>query len=529
MVIIGAGLAGLSTAAFLARRGIRSLVLERHWNTSVQPKARGQSVRTVELLRLLGLDDAVRASGVDPHGRRRTYVAETALGAPLKHLGNLPPDCSELSAAGFAGASQERVETLLLAYVLGKGSEVRFGTEVGDITMSDDHVDLQLADRMSGFRTSLRADWVVAADGHRSAAREAFAVSSGGRGRIAEYVRVVFHTELPAAIRGDDLLCFLRHPERGIGTLHSTDQPDRYVLSMEVASIAAVRSSWQQEDYAELVRDALGDSAATVAIGEITFWEMADRTVDAFRHGRLVLVGDAAHLIPAVGGFGGNTAFQDGAELAWRMADVITGAAGPRILDAFSSERRAYARFVSEQAHAYYINRQAPHLAADSPTRPVPYLHAVLGFRFPTGTFIASEDPGRDHHLVEDPHRPSGRPGSRAPHHMFLQDAIPTCTHDLLDYRWTLLASEPGDRWREAGDALGTALRTLAVGRDLVDPSGDFPDRFGIGPGGAVLVRPDGYVAFRAPAAVADPHRVLHETWHALHDTTAAVREVPYV
>ncbi|QMU78322.1 FAD-binding protein [Streptacidiphilus sp. PB12-B1b] len=533
VVIVGAGLAGLSAAAFLAHRGLRPLVLDRHPSTSVQPKARVQNVRTMEVLRILGLDEGVRRATV-PGARRHGGVAETVLGGVLAEPKRRMPDWSRYSAASWGLLSQERLECMMSAYALSRGVDVRFNT--GFVGFEEDGTGLlvHLSDSQSGYPSAVHAEWLVAADGHQSAVRSAVDVPGTGRGKIAENVRVVFSADLRELIGTDEILFFLRHPTRGVGTVHSTDLPNRYVVSMEVPSGVEARDTWSHDEVVGLVRDVVGLDSLDPAICEVTCWDMVDDTAVDFRAGRVVMIGDAAHLIPPIGGFGGNTALQDGAELAWRLADVVTGVAGPGAIDDFSRERRAFARFISDQAHALYVRRLAPGLRDESVAAEVAYQNCVFGFRYPAGTFV--DEAGDESAVAEavesvEPGSLDGRPGMRAPHMVFRGPAGPVATHDLIDYQYTLLAAESGGPWRDAmGDVtrdlgLGEA-NALQIGVDLQDPDGAFATTFGVGDQGAVLIRPDGYIAYRAVGTDADPHARLNDVFmQLLHRAELHVKE----
>ncbi|MFC0544141.1 FAD-dependent monooxygenase [Kutzneria chonburiensis] len=196
--------------------------------------------------------------------------------------------------------------------------------------------------------------------------------------------------------------------------------------------------------------------------------------VDTFRSGRVFLAGDAARVTPPTGELGDSTAIADGFDLAWKLAAVLRNQAGPGLLDSYDAERRPV----------------APEL------RNLRLRSAAV--------LIDDEDPA----LTEDPHRPSGRPGFRAPHVPLRQGGKPVSTVDFFGRDWVLLTGTEGGVWHEAAkhvaDRLGIVVRTVGLGPGLTDPDDRLVSAYGIGHGGASLVRPDGVVAWRTDFEVAD-------------------------
>jgi putative polyketide hydroxylase len=191
--------------------------------------------------------------------------------------------------------------------------------------------------------------------------------------------------------------------------------------------------------------------------------------------------------MPPAGGFGGNTGIQDAHNLAWKLAYVLRGLAHPDLLDTYDTERRPVADATTRQSvagpgQAAYAGRAA----------------VQLGYRYPP--------PGRaplaDGEIFEDPFHPTGAPGTRAAHVVLESTDGPISTLDLFGAGFTMLAGQTGGPW-PAVAANHLARLPLAVHRiggdtPLRDVEGRFPASYGVGPDGAVLVRPDGFIAARA-------------------------------
>ena len=213
-----------------------------------------------------------------------------------------------------------------------------------------------------------------------------------------------------------------------------------------------------------------------VEIESVQRWEASAWWADRFRDGRIFLAGDSAHVMPPTGGFGGNAGIQDAHNLAWKLAAVLDGEAGDGLLETYDAERRPVAEFTVEQAYTRYVLRLDPALGKDNLMPIVDEATVELGYRYHSAAVIPESD--EDGALWESPHEPTARPGSRAPH-VALADG--SSTLDLFGRGFvTLTGSEVDHAVAEA---------------------------YGIGPAGAVLVRPDGFVAWRSQNASTDAVR----------------------
>jgi hypothetical protein len=216
------------------------------------------------------------------------------------------------------------------------------------------------------------------------------------------------------------------------------------------------------------------------------------------------LAGDAAKVTPPTGGMGGNTAVGDGHDLAWKLAAVVRGEAGPGLLDSYEAERRPIAEMVVTTSLHNAKQRMAPELDLSEIGEPVDQIELALGFRYRSDAVLIEDD---DPSPTENPNRPSGRAGFRAPHVPIVVEGVSKSIVDLLGHGWVLLANGPG--WpaaaREVSAETGVPLTCFEAGADFADPEALFAARSGLEPGGASLVRPDGIVAWRVAAGIEDP------------------------
>jgi hypothetical protein len=272
------------------------------------------------------------------------------------------------------------------------------------------------------------------------------------------------------------------------------------------------------------VREALGDPEIPVEIENVQRWSASAEYAERLRDGRVFLAGDSAHVMPPTGGFGGNNGVQDGYDLAWKLAYVLDGRADESLLDTYDAERQPVGAFTTEQAYTRYVLRLDPSLGKDDLQPIVPEAPVELGYRHLSGAVLT--DAGDDE-TWEDPATPSGRPGFRAPHVPVTVDGDARSTLDLFGQGFVLLAGPDGEGWCDAADAaaapFGVDIRAYRAGVDVNGASGALEAAHGTGPAGAVLVRPDGFVCWRAPASHAEPEQELARALGAALGRGAAV------
>ncbi|MDQ0379345.1 aklavinone 12-hydroxylase RdmE [Amycolatopsis thermophila] len=497
VLVVGAGLGGLSASMFLAIEGVRVLTVERHPGTALHPRASGQTPRTMELYRFAGIDHEVL--GVSKRASQGLRITvSSSLQGPVFHrivedLGEF--DLSPATAAPWGMAGQDVVEPILLERARKAGADVRFSTELVSFEQDDDGVTAVV--RSGGEETTVRASYLVAADGGRSRIREALGVPTTGPGAIAHSIGVVFDADLGDHLERDVTDLYYLQNQEFTGALTNTDTPGRYVFAVDLhPERGESRDDFPQERLVRLIRIATDLPGLQPEIRWTGAWEMAARIAERFSVGRVFLVGDAAKVTPPTGGMGGNTAVGDGHDIAWKIAAVVRGDAGPGLLDSYEAERKPIAEMVVGTSLHNAKERMFPDLDLSGAPEPVDQVALTLGFRYRSGAVLADDDD-----RLENPVEPSGRPGFRAPH-------LPTATGstwDFLGHGWVLFGTAG---WREPAEAVraetGIALAYRERGTDFDDPG----DVFGLGDGGASLVRPDGIVAWRA-GEVADPAGTL--------------------
>jgi hypothetical protein len=235
-----------------------------------------------------------------------------------------------------------------------------------------------------------------------------------------------------------------------------------------------------------LVRSAIGVPDIAVEIEDVAPWKAEAVCADAYRSGRVFLAGDAAHVVPPTGGFGGNTGVQDAANLAWKLAAVIKGEAGEALLDSYEAERRPVGLLTVEQAYTRYMRRVTPEEVTAATPAQRDELTMELGQFYRSGAVVDGR--GENQPACMHPRETRGAPGSRLPY-AALDDGRTTV--DVVADGMALLMGPEFEDWDELADErlAGCVLPQQTL------------HRFGIGPAGALLARPDGFVAAGARAA----------------------------
>jgi hypothetical protein len=253
-----------------------------------------------------------------------------------------------------------------------------------------------------------------------------------------------------------------------------------------------------QERTLALLRSAIGVPDMPVEVVDVAHWRAEANVAERFRDGRILLAGDAAHVVPPNGGYGGNTGVLDAHNLAWKLAWVLRGEAGPELLATYEDERLPIGRLTIEQAYTRYAMRVVPERGTDDAQPLVDDLSMEIGHRVRSSAVIpeAGEDDGA---VVEHPSVSPGRPGMRAPH----VELGGASTLDLYGQVLVLLAGADGEPWCAAGQQVARDL-DMAIDTRRPDASYGIAPAHGIGEEGAVLVRPDGIVAWRATGAAQD-------------------------
>ena len=533
VIIIGGGIVGLSASLCLSHYDIHSLLIERHTGTSIHPRGRGVNARTMEIYRRLGVDDLVREAGASLSPTMGMYT-----GPSLKEViepvqrskgerkipgGGLLATVSPVSGAFV---TQDTSEPVLADAVRNAGSEMRFNTECVSFEQDGDSVAVTLKDRETGSISSVRASYLIAADGAGSPIRKQLDVPTTGQGTMGHLLNILFTADLKSLVQEREFsICIIDRPEV-CGVFTSINNSDRWVFHLCYdPSKGEKASDFPPERCKDLLRIALGMPEVEIAIKSILPWESCVRVAEAFQHGRIFLAGDAAHQMPPWGGQGANSGIADAYNLAWKIAAVLNRRASDALLRTYDEERVPVGRAAALASASGSDERGLISIEKNLTILRAFLKKAILisghGYCY-TSRPICGEDTSPLGGLTWRPwtwpslvYSIDGRPGSRVPHIWVEHQGKRVSTLDLSSKNLVLLAGNDGAAWLEAAKKVSsdlgvevTAYRTGTEG-DLIAPKGEFEAAASITSHGAILVRPDDFVAWRERRQPSDPRAKL--------------------
>jgi 2-polyprenyl-6-methoxyphenol hydroxylase-like FAD-dependent oxidoreductase len=517
VLVVGGSLVGMSTALLLGHHGVRALAVEHHRGTAIHPRAAQITQRTMEILRAVGIESIVREKSGEQFVQDGAVVAvETLAGRELgSFIANLNDGIRDVSPCERVFISQSLLEPLLKSRAEELGADLRFATDVVSCEQDGSGITAQIEHRDTGKVETVRAAYAVAADGAHSRMRDRLGIATRGRGVFSRSVTIYFRADIGPLLRGRNysviyvnnrtLRGFFRFEkpfERGFLAVNAIGDPENPVTDVAASATEAQCVEW--------VRTALGADDVPITIESVMPWNAEAASAERYQDGRLFLAGDAAHVMPPNGGFGGNTGVQDAQNLAWKLALVLQGQAEPELLATYDAERRPVGEFTTEQAYSRYVTRTAPYLGTAGLQPVAPDLNIELGYGYSSSAVCRDAD---ESPLHDSPRETKGRPGTRAPHLWLRRDGERISTLDLFGRNFVFLAAPDAGTWCDSVRAVSRQLAMPVdlhrVGADgLHDPEHALLDAYGLTSTGILLVRPDGFVAWRSKTPTGSPSAV---------------------
>jgi 2-polyprenyl-6-methoxyphenol hydroxylase-like FAD-dependent oxidoreductase len=427
------------------------------------------------------------------------------------------------------------LEPVLLESARERGGDVRFYTECTEINQDEKKVTASIRNRETGETTTVIADYLIAADGANSRIRSQLDVPTTGRGTMGHLLNILFEADLKELVdKREFSLCVIDRPEV-TGILTSINNSNRWVFHLSYdPSRNEKPEDFPPQRCEELLRIALGMPDIEIKILSILPWQPSVRVVTKLQHGRIFLAGDAAHQMPPYGGQGANTGISDAYNLAWKLSLVLKNVADPELLQTYDTERLPVGKAAAEASAGPADDRGliSPFkldwktLRGWSKILPLAsgfgYVYSskssavIEESTWPLGgvTWKAWNSPSLLHSL-------DGRPGSRAPHVWAEKDGEQISTLDPLGKDFVLLIGSEGyNAWTEAVEQVKLKFKGLQLVAYCVGSNADIIPKksqeweiiAGISSNGALLVRPDGFVAWRQRRLPANVRGALEET-----------------
>lgn len=573
VLIVGGGVVGMTASMILAKLGVESLLVTYHPTTSPHPRSHILNQRTMEIFSELGVAQKVYEVSTPPEkmkyaawytglaGKGARYGCEIgrveAWGA-----GFTDPDYIAASACRPANYPQMYLEPILKAQAeaLSPG-RVRFHHELLDLVQDAHGVTATVRHRGSGDEFEVRCRYLLGADGGKTVGKRV-GIGMTATGQAMRMSSVHFSADLSRWTSGADVMTrFFINPDFGGSWASGVLIPE-----------GPTRWGHESEEWVYHMRYTFGDDGPIDAtkvlermhtvfgidgfdpkVHHVSEWRMGGFLAERYRAGRVFLLGDACHQHPPTGGLGMNSGVQDAYNLCWKLAAVLAGRAGDAPLDSYEAERRPVAANNVELAMANAMNHfeidralglSDQHLPEQNWARLAMLWEDGPGapeLRLAVAQAVAAQRIGFRHHNVEfgytykegalvddgsppyvpiDPvliYEPGTKPGHPMPHAMVARDgdAVPLGSF-VHGGNFVLIAGEDGQEWVRAAELeaerRGLSLVALRLGLrdgDWLDLRGAWARHRGMGRAGAVLVRPDRYVAFRSAGAVNDPAATL--------------------
>jgi hypothetical protein len=334
-----------------------------------------------------------------------------------------------------------------------------------------------------------------------------------GREDVYESVNILLNADLtPWTAHRPAGLYFIEN-QKIRGTFLTINATDRWgFLINTLKPFGIVAKDLTQERSAELVRTAAGVPDLDVKILGVVPWTASALVAERYVHDRIFLAGDAAHEMPPTGGFGFNTGVQDVHNLAWKLAAVLHGVASPSLLETYHDERAPVGHAITEQSLANATSMGRLEQTKKNASARPEYLNEqgmIFGAKYTSRAVVPDgTDAVKVANAVTD-YAPSARPGGRAPHVWFERDGERISTIDVVGKGFALLTGSRGEAWQAAASACAGETRMPL--KSAAVAGHEFNAAYEIDDDGAVLVRPDGYVAWRIRTATRDPSSTLRE------------------
>lgn len=554
VLIVGAGPAGAAAAALLSTYGMSNIMVNKYTGVANSPRAHITNQRTMEVLRELGLEDEAKAWSM-PQEMMGTTVWATSLAG--REFGRLRTWYTEprmkaehdlAAATSICDLPQDRLEPILVTAAGLRGTTYSTNTEFLRFVQDADGVTSTLRDKLTGTEYEIRSRYLIGADGGRSTIVEQLGLPIEGEMGEGGNINVVFKADLSHLVehRPADMFWLIQpgtgHAGMGLGVIRMI-QPYKRWMATWGYDPAEGTPDLTDELGVQIAHQLIGDDSVDVEIESVSLWSVNHMNVTDNMAGRVFVAGDAAHRHTPMHGLGSNTSIQDSFNLAWKLAAVLKGQAGPGLLETYRDERVPVARHLVDRVHrtldvvppmfmalrlpptADRAAYEAALAALEEPTEDGAAMRAALddaiqgtspifaSHGMEMNQFYESAAVVTDGAVAPQPERDpefwyfrSTFPGRHVIHAWVTRDQRPVPIIDLVGKgRFTVLTGVSGGAtWREAAAkavaeyGIDVAVVTIGRGGDYEDSWGTYAADSEVAEDGALLVRPDHIIGWRA-------------------------------
>ncbi|MGB8818773.1 MAG: FAD-dependent monooxygenase [Rhizobiaceae bacterium] len=574
VLIIGTGPSGSATAALLSSYGVENMIINRYRWLANTPRAHITNQRCMEVIRDLGRsveDEAyMYATGQDLMGENVFCVslAGEELGR-MKSWGTHPMSRGEhqlSSPCHMNDLPQTFMEPLLFKTACERGTQARMSTQYLSFEQDSDGVTATCRDRLTGREFTIRAKYLVGADGGNSLVAEQAGLPFEGKMGVGGSMNILFRADLSKYVaHRPSVLYWVMQPGADVGGigmgLVRMVRPWNEWLIVWGYDINQPAPVVDEAMAANVARQLVGDPELEIELISANTWTVNNMFATNMQSGRVFIMGDAAHRHPPSNGLGSNTSMQDSFNLAWKLAMVVKGEASEKLLDSYTEERAPVARQIVTRANksiaefgpifealgmdggvdhdkiqrnmdarcdatpAAETQREALRMAIEFKKYEFDCHGVEMNQRYSSSAIVTdgqAEPPYKQD--AELHYAPTTWPGARIPHAwVFDQKGAKHSTLDLTGRgQFTILTGIGGEAWvsaaEEAGKALGISIRAHVIGprRAYEDHGAEWANARETTDSGCVLVRPDHHVAWRSAALTKDPAGDLRRVFAAI-------------
>jgi 2,4-dichlorophenol 6-monooxygenase len=572
VLVVGAGPMGATTALALASYGVRVRMVNRYNWTANTPRAHITNQRAAEVLRDLGVEPDARREATPWEWMGDTLFTTSLAGPEIARLRTWGTgekrvgDYLQGSPCTMLDLPQHKLEPLLVKHAARRGVQAAFNTEYLSHAQDAEGVTVMLRDLASGREYPVRARYLVGADGARSKVMDDAGLKVEGQLARAATAYVLFRADLTRYVAHRPSILYwivtsnAAFGEIGLGLLRAVEPWTQWIAGWGL-DMKQDEPDFSPEEVLRKVRILVGDPHLEIEIENTSVWYVNQAVAPLYSKGRVFCGGDAVHRHPPSNGLGSNTCIQDAFNLAWKLAYVVKGDAGEQLLDSYSLERAPVGAQVVARANQSRQDYAPLNRCFRDPgaADPVAAGLAKLADPGPEGvarrTALAAAlelkntefnaqgvemnqrcvsaavipDPEADEEVFKRDRQlylqASTRPGAKLPHAWLVgEDGRRVSTLDLVGKgRFTLVTGIAGEAWGLAVRSLALAyLDLLVIGSTKAqDVYFDWQAVREVEEAGALLVRPDGVVAWRHPRAPADADQARRALAGALSQVLA--------